>query len=74
MAFIVKHKEFYMSKSKALNGESVYDYKGKDEDVMFMLDHLGCSTKIYTERHFNIIQKLASYHGWEIMVEKARGN
>jgi len=74
MAFEVRHKEFYMSKSVALNGEFVYNYKGKDEDVIFMLDHLGESTVIYTERHFNIIQKLASYHGWQIMVEEARGN
>jgi len=41
MAFKVKHKEFYMSRSKALNGEFVYNDKGKDEDVIFMLDHLG---------------------------------
>jgi hypothetical protein len=81
MAFEVKYKEFYMSKSIISNGEFVYDYKGKDDDVINMLSHLGCPTNwngtvypIYTEHNFNIIQKLASYHGWEIMITEEKGN
>ena len=68
MSYMMK-KEFIMERTICLNGTHMYKYKGNDEDILNILNHLSGSNNsvIYKKEGFRRISNLALDHGWTII-------